>query len=87
MIFILPLLLSDAFSHQQLLTCYDLRFPEASLRLRRQGSEIITYPSAFALKTGASHWEVLLRSRAIETQCYVMASAQVGAHEGTSRSS
>lgn len=70
-----------------LLTCYDIRFPEASLRLRRQGSEIITYPSAFAVKTGAAHWEVLLRSRAIETQCYVMAAAQVGTHAGSNRTS
>lgn len=68
-----------------LLTCYDIRFPEASLRLRRQGSEIITYPSAFAVKTGAAHWEVLLRSRAIETQSYVMAASQVGPHAGSSR--
>ncbi|KAJ8007933.1 hypothetical protein DPEC_G00099330 [Dallia pectoralis] len=60
--------------------CYDLRFPELSLALVRQGAEILTYPSAFTVATGAAHWEVLLRARAIETQCYVLAAAQVGSH-------
>ncbi|KAF9933931.1 Nitrilase [Modicella reniformis] len=60
--------------------CYDLRFPEMALELRRQGAEILTYPSAFTVKTGEAHWEVLLRSRAIETQSYVVAAAQVGKH-------
>ncbi|KAF9121697.1 Carbon-nitrogen hydrolase [Mortierella sp. 14UC] len=60
--------------------CYDLRFPEMALKLRRMGAEVLTYPSAFTVKTGEAHWEVLLRSRAIETQCYVVAAAQVGQH-------
>ncbi|XP_072232742.1 deaminated glutathione amidase isoform X1 [Leuresthes tenuis] len=60
--------------------CYDLRFPELSLSLRRHGAEILTYPSAFTVATGAAHWEVLLRARAIETQCFVLAAAQVGQH-------
>uniref|UniRef100_A0A1A7WTX9 Deaminated glutathione amidase n=1 Tax=Iconisemion striatum TaxID=60296 RepID=A0A1A7WTX9_9TELE len=60
--------------------CYDLRFPELSLALQRQGAEILTYPSAFTVATGAAHWEVLLRARAIETQCFVFAAAQVGRH-------
>lgn len=60
--------------------CYDLRFPELSIALQRQGAEILTYPSAFTVATGAAHWEVLLRARAIETQCYVLAAAQVGRH-------
>ncbi|KAE8269006.1 hypothetical protein A4X09_0g3330 [Tilletia walkeri] len=68
-----------------LLTCYDLRFPEPSLKLRRLGAQVLTYPSAFTVRTGAAHWEVLLRARAIETQCWVMAAAQVGSHEGTKR--
>lgn len=55
-----------------------MRFPEVSLALRRQGAEILTYPSAFAIRTGAAHWSVLLQARAIETQCYVLAAAQVG---------
>lgn len=66
--------------HVGLLTCYDLRFPEPSLRLRRQGADIITYPSAFTTRTGNAHWQVLLRARAIETQTYVLASAQTGTH-------
>ncbi|EST04572.1 Carbon-nitrogen hydrolase [Kalmanozyma brasiliensis GHG001] len=70
-----------------LLTCYDLRFPEPSLRLRRQGAQLLTYPSAFTVRTGAAHWETLLRARAIETQSYVLAAAQVGAHDGTKRTS
>ncbi|GAA5972620.1 hypothetical protein JCM11641_002940 [Rhodosporidiobolus odoratus] len=63
-----------------LLTCYDLRFPEVSLSLRRRGAQLITYPSAFTTRTGPPHWDVLLRARAIETQCYVLAPAQVGQH-------
>lgn len=63
-----------------LCTCYDLRFPEQSLLLRQKGSQILAYPSAFTLKTGAAHWEVLLRARAIETQCYVVAAALKGKH-------
>ncbi|XP_007563659.1 deaminated glutathione amidase isoform X2 [Poecilia formosa] len=60
--------------------CYDLRFPELSLALQRHGADILTYPSAFTVATGAAHWEVLLRARAIETQCFVLAAAQVGRH-------
>lgn len=60
--------------------CYDMRFPELSLCLRNMGAEILTYPSAFTYQTGAAHWEVLLRARAIETQCYVVAAAQTGTH-------
>ncbi|XP_026289383.1 nitrilase and fragile histidine triad fusion protein NitFhit [Frankliniella occidentalis] len=60
--------------------CYDLRFPEASVSLRMQGADILTYPSAFTFATGAAHWEPLLRARAIETQCYVVAAAQSGMH-------
>ncbi|KAG0270082.1 Carbon-nitrogen hydrolase [Actinomortierella ambigua] len=60
--------------------CYDLRFPELAANLRSKGAEILTYPSAFTPLTGQAHWEVLLRSRAIETQSYVIAAAQVGKH-------
>jgi nitrilase len=60
--------------------CYDLRFPELFLSLRRQGAEIIMVPSAFTAETGRDHWEVLLRARAIETQCVVMAAATTGTH-------
>lgn len=57
-----------------------LRFPEISLALKRQNAHIMTYPSAFTVPTGKAHWEILLRSRAVETQAYVIAAAQVGAH-------
>ncbi|XP_034272044.1 deaminated glutathione amidase-like [Pantherophis guttatus] len=60
--------------------CYDLRFPEMSLALAQAGAEILTYPSAFTATTGAAHWEVLLRTCTIETQCYVVAAAQTGQH-------
>ncbi|KAG8820299.1 Carbon-nitrogen hydrolase [Serendipita sp. 399] len=63
-----------------LLTCYDLRFPEPSLLLLEQGAQILTYPSAFTIKTGKAHWETLLRARAIETQSYILAPAQAGEH-------
>ncbi|KAH0944469.1 hypothetical protein HN011_007300 [Eciton burchellii] len=60
--------------------CYDMRFPELSLTLRNMGAEILTYPSAFTYQTGAAHWEVILRARAIENQSYVVAAAQTGMH-------
>lgn len=61
-----------------LAVCYDLRFPEIGIALREMGADILTYPSAFMFETGAVHWETLLRSRAIENQCYVIAAAQTG---------
>jgi diadenosine tetraphosphate (Ap4A) HIT family hydrolase len=60
--------------------CYDLRFPILSSLMRKLGAQIITYPSVFTELTGEAHWEVLLRARAIENQCYVVAAAQVGKH-------
>jgi len=70
-----------------MLTCYDLRFPQVPQILREKGAHVITYPSAFTVDTGRAHWEPLLRARAIETQCYVLAAAQVGSHPPTSRTS
>jgi predicted amidohydrolase len=60
--------------------CYDLRFPELFARERKSGAEVLTLPAAFTATTGAAHWHALLRARAIETQCYVVAAAQVGEH-------
>ena len=60
--------------------CYDLRFPHLFQALRRQGAELIVVPAAFTHKTGAAHWEPLLRARAIENQCYVIAPNQGGRH-------
>lgn len=66
--------------------CYDLRFPEASTILRKNGATYLTYPSAFAYSTGLAHWETLLRTRAIENQCFVIAPAQIGYHNEKRRS-
>lgn len=63
--------------------CYDMRFPDLYLRLARAGAQILTIPSAFTRPTGAAHWDVLLRARAIETGCFVLAPAQCGAHRAS----
>lgn len=65
-----------------LTVCYDLRFPELYSLLRQAGAELISAPAAFTAVTGAAHWQVLLRARAIETQCYVLAAGQGGSHPG-----
>jgi predicted amidohydrolase len=59
--------------------CYDLRFPELYRRLAADGAEVLVVPSAFTLPTGAAHWEVLCRARAIENQCWLLAANQTGA--------
>lgn len=61
--------------------CYDIRFPELALRLRSLGAEVIVFPSAFTVRTGPAHWEVLARARAIDTQCYVVMAALTGKHD------
>ena len=86
---------SDDFAHGQrvvvadtpvgrlgLSVCYDLRFPELFTALREAGAELISVPAAFTAVTGAAHWQVLTRARAIETQCYVLAAGQGGEHPG-----
>ena len=60
--------------------CYDIRFPHLYRALAQAGAEILTVPAAFNHLTGAAHWEVLLRARAIETGCFVLAPAQCGTH-------
>lgn len=62
--------------------CYDLRFPLLFAMLRREGADIIVVPAAFTKVTGAAHWEILLRARGIETQCWILAPAQCGGHYG-----
>lgn len=67
--------------------CYDVRFPDVYQALRfEHGADILIVPSAFTKITGRAHWEVLLRARAIETQCYVVAAAQCGRHSETRES-
>ncbi len=68
------------FGRLGLSVCYDLRFPELYRIMVEQGMEICVIPAAFTAFTGQSHWEPLIRARAIENQCYVIASAQGGYH-------
>lgn len=76
--------LHDAgFARIGMTVCYDLRFPQLYRRLARAGAQILTVPAAFNHITGAAHWEVLLRARAIETGCFVLAPAQTGFHAET----
>ena len=65
--------------------CYDLRFPELYRALGKPPCDLLSVPSAFTYTTGLAHWEVLLRARAIENQCYVVAAAQGGTHENGRR--
>ena len=73
--------LADAgFAKVGLSVCYDLRFPALYQALAQAGAQILTVPSAFSPVTGAAHWHALLRARAIETGCFVLAPAQTGTH-------
>lgn len=85
---------SDFFSHGNEVTtfeidgvrfgssiCYDIRFSELYLQLAKKEVDVILVPAAFLVKTGQAHWETLLRARAIESQAYVLAPAQVGEHK------
>jgi nitrilase len=65
--------------------CYDLRFPELYRALSELGANVLVVPSAFTYATGQAHWEVLLRARAIENQCYILAANQGGAHSSRRR--
>lgn len=91
-----PIRESDAYKHGQKphvfsigdwkfgeTICYDVRFSELYSYYAREGVDVILVPSAFLVKTGQAHWEILLRARAIESQAYVLASAQGGSHQST----
>jgi len=65
--------------------CYDLRFPELYRELMHPPCDLISVPAAFTYTTGLAHWELLLRARAVENQCYVIAAAQGGTHENGRR--
>ncbi|MFM7335241.1 MAG: carbon-nitrogen hydrolase family protein [Tabrizicola sp.] len=71
------------FAKVGMTVCYDVRFPALYRRLAQGGAQIITVPAAFNHITGAAHWETLLRARAIETGCYILAPAQTGFHPET----
>ncbi len=66
--------------------CYDLRFPELFRILMLRGARVLALPSAFTLATTRDHWEVLVRARAIENQCFVVAPNQIGEHAPGKRS-
>lgn len=91
-----PIRESDFFTHGDEVTgfeiegirfgssiCYDLRFSELYQQLAKNKVDVILVPAAFLVKTGQAHWETLLRARAIESQAYVLAPAQVGEHKTT----
>ena len=70
-----------AFGKIGMTICYDIRFPHLYRGLAKSGASILLIPAAFAQPTGRAHWEVLLRARAIETGCFVIAAAQTGEHQ------
>ena len=71
------------FGQIGLTICYDMRFPALYRALAEAGARVLTVPSAFTVPTGRAHWETLLRARAIETGCFVLAAAQWGTHTAT----
>jgi len=76
-----PVVVNTPLGHVGLSVCYDVRFPELFRILQTMGAEILCLPAAFTAATGRAHWETLVRARAIENLCYVIASAQSGMHE------
>jgi predicted amidohydrolase len=75
-----PVLVDTPLGRLGLSVCYDVRFPELFRQLSAAGAELFTVPSAFTEPTGRAHWEILLRARAIENLCFVLAPAQSGFH-------
>jgi deaminated glutathione amidase len=80
-----PVVVDTPLGRLGLSVCYDLRFPELYRRLLAQGAELLCAPSAFTARTGAAHWDLLLRARAVENLCHVLASNQCGSHAGGRR--
>jgi len=72
--------IDSPFGRMGVAVCYDLRFPEMFRKMLDQGMELLVLPAAFTAVTGKAHWEVLVRARAIENLCYVVAAAQGGFH-------
>jgi nitrilase len=75
-----PILVKTPVGLLGLSVCYDMRFPELYRQLSARGAQLLTMPAAFTVPTGLAHWEVLLRARAVENLCYVLAAAQWGMH-------
>lgn len=76
-----PVVVATPVGRLGLAVCYDVRFPELFRILQAQGAEILSLPSAFTAPTGRAHWELLVRARAVENLCYVLAPAQSGHHD------
>ncbi len=75
-----PVVAATPFGNIGMSVCYDLRFPELYRGMHAQGIVMITAPSAFTARTGEKHWEILLRARAVENLCFVIAPGQGGVH-------
>jgi predicted amidohydrolase len=75
-----PILVETPVGCLGLSVCYDVRFPELYRQLAARGAQLLAVPAAFTVPTGLAHWEVLLRARAVENLCYVLAAAQWGRH-------
>lgn len=75
-----PIVLNTPFGRLGLAICYDLRFPELFRKMASGGVDIVALPAAFTAKTGIAHWEILVRARAVENLCYVVAANQGGFH-------
>ena len=76
-----PMVTTTPLGRLGMAVCYDVRFPELFRVLQAQGAEVFSLPSAFTAPTGRAHWELLVRARAVENLCYVLAPAQSGTHE------
>lgn len=77
-----PVVVETPAGRLGLSVCYDVRFPELYRELASKGAELLCVPAAFTAKTGEAHWELLLRARAVENLCYVIAPGQHGTHPG-----
>lgn len=75
-----PLDIAGHHYHLGMMVCFDLRFPALAQRLRQAGADILTAPSAFTYPTGEAHWQLLLRARALDSQCLLIGAAQGGEH-------
>ncbi|EWH11609.1 amidohydrolase [Catenovulum agarivorans DS-2] len=76
-----PVVAHTPFANIGMSVCYDVRFPELYRHMQAKGADIIVIPSAFTHVTGEAHWDVLMRARAIENQCFVVAANQTGIHQ------
>ncbi|HEY7640929.1 MAG TPA: carbon-nitrogen hydrolase family protein [Steroidobacteraceae bacterium] len=76
-----PVVTTTPLGRLGMAVCYDVRFPELFRVLQAQGAEVFSLPSAFTAPTGRAHWELLVRARAVENLCYVLAPAQSGTHD------